>query len=634
MRLSCAWTPALVACLFAVWTSAHAQQAAPRPAAASAPAKKFPLVSTDECFKCHFTPAGNPAFDQSRDFCYIETAAIWEHQDKHRQALALLVTGAGRKLTERIIGAKLEDVLRFEIAPPDTAAPGVLSVHNVRFADPPQDPAAARALARHVATLKACFACHAPVEERVVGDRTRTTIENGVSCQACHGAGLAYEAPHQKPLWRLVAAEDKEREFGLRDLRNPVRRIELCASCHVGTLSRQWGLVGESSQRVVRHEWYALGHPPLPGLEFVTFAAQQPAHWRTVQEKLFRPEGFANYKSGADATDAQEFYDFVLRTDRVKLTGSYLAANPASYSPDPSRDMARAKDVLISGLGVLATYAQLVAALHAEAGDAGGPVASGPEFSAYDCTACHHELRSDFPTQTRVRRAGQPGRPPPAFWTLALARLGAAQARTDLEPAIAELEAAFAARPFGDPERMTAAGENLARQSWDAARLLATLPLDESAATELMTRLVHPEHDVDRDYHAARQYAWAIREVMKDLAGVPHRNYTLLAGPGIAQPPPALVPAPLVELLGGVRGAQVPAEHEEVRRRIDALFDRGEPAVPGAVNWHMPLRLRLPAGQQQQVIANLPEWLAAIATYQPEQFRAALAPLARAFPQP
>ena len=212
MRLSCAWTPALVACLFAVWTSAHAQQAAPRPAAASAPAKKFPLVSTDECFKCHFTPAGNPAFDQSRDFCYIETAAIWEHQDKHRQALALLVTGAGRKLTERIIGAKLEDVLRFEIAPPDTAAPGVLSVHNVRFADPPQDPAAARALARHVATLKACFACHAPVEERVVGDRTRTTIENGVSCQACHGEGLAYEAPHQKPR----ADEQDERERRLR----------------------------------------------------------------------------------------------------------------------------------------------------------------------------------------------------------------------------------------------------------------------------------------------------------------------------------------------------------------------------------------------------------------------------------
>src|SRR4030095_15688968 len=103
-----------------------------------------------------------------------------------------------------------------------------------------------------------------------------------------------------------------------------------------------------------------------------------------------------------------------------------------------------------------------------------------------------------------------------------------------------------------------------------------TQPLDGGAATQLLAKLAHPEHDVERDYHAARQYAWAIREVAKDRAGVPHRNYAIL-GEEFPRPLAALVPAPLVELLGGVQGARVPAEHEEVRRRIDAIFDRGEP---------------------------------------------------------
>lgn len=612
-------TKTAVATLLAV---ALALVARGRSAAQDSPQpKKFPLVSTDDCFKCHFTPAGNPAFAESRDFCHIETAGIWQQQDKHSQSLALLVTGEGRKLTERIVGVKLADVLRFDIVPPDATAPGTLAVHNVDFAQPPGGAARAE-YDRGVATLKQCFACHAPVGERVAGGDKRKTIENGVSCQACHGAGLAYEAVHQKPLWRLVKANDKEREFGLHDLRNPARRIELCASCHIGTRNHAWSFSGEPTERFVRHEWYALGHPPLPGLEFVTFAAQQPAHWRTVQEKLFRPEGFRYYRSGADSGDAKDFLDFVLRTDKLTLAESYLAANPGSFSADPAQDMARAKELLISGLGVLGTYAALVRDVHA--GEA-----AAPELGLYDCTACHHELRSDFPTEARVRRTGMPGRPPAAFWTLALARLGAAPAKIALEPAIAELDAAFSVRPFGDRERMHEAADALEKLCWAAANDLARQPLDRAAATKLLSQLVHPQHDVERDYHAARQYAWAIREVLKDLSGVPHRNYAIL-GDEFAKPPASFVPAPLVELLGGVQGASVPAEHEEVRRRIDALFDDG---LPAEVNWHMPLRLKLPAGQQQQVIANLPDWLQAIATYNPEFFRAKLAPIQKAYPE-
>jgi hypothetical protein len=588
---------------------------------------RFPLTSTDECFKCHFTPAANPAADpfaESRDFCNVEAAATWLADDKHRQSLALILTGPGRELTERIVGEKIETLLRFDLSPSDAAAPGALAVRNVRFADPPAEGEARNAYGRGVATLRQCFACHAPVEERQVGAAKRTTIENGVSCQACHGAGLAYEAPHQKPLWRLVKASDKETEFGLRDLRNPATRAALCASCHVGTKSQQWGLAGENVSRFVRHEWYAKGHPPLPGLEFVTFAAHQPAHWRTIQEKLLRPEGFRYYAAGADAADADEYLRFVLRTDRIRLAGSYREANPGSFSPEPERDMARAKEVLVSGLGTLGTYAALVR-------DAADDEGTWPDFALYDCGACHHELASNFPSATRVRRNLTPGRPPPAFWTFSLARLGAKQAEMDIEPDLADLDAAFSARPLGDRELVRSAADKLSIACTDASRALAAQPLDREAASALLTRLAHPQHDVERDYHAARQTAWAIREVLKDLAGVPHRNYALL-GPEIAPPPESIVPQPLVELLGGIRGARSAAEYEQLRARIDGLFDAA-PAANGEVNWHPPLRLRLPAGQRQQVLANLPAWLDAIAAYDPAFFQMKLKPIQAAFPQ-
>ena len=602
--------------LLLVATFAAAQEVRPR----------FPLTSTDECFKCHFTPAANPAADpfaQSRDFCNVEAAATWLAEDKHRQSLALILTGAGRELTERIIGEKIESLLRFDLVPPNPAAPGALAVRNVRFAEEPAEGDQRERYGRGIQTLRQCFACHAPVEERQAGAGQTSTIENGVSCQACHGPGLAYEAPHQKPLWRLVKASDKESEFGLRDLRSPARRAELCASCHVGTLSKEWGMAGEEVSRFVRHEWYALGHPPLPGLEFVTFAAQQPAHWRTIQEKLSQPGGFRYYAAGADAADADEYLRFVLRTDRIQLAGSYREANPGSFSPEPEKDMARAKEVLVSGLGTLGTYAALVR-------DASSDEEMWPDFALYDCGACHHELVSKFPSAVRVRRNLTPGRPPPAFWTLALARQGAQRAGSDLEPLLAELDAAFSARPLGDPELVRIAAEKLAVACQDASRALSAGPLDREAATALLVELAHPQHDVERDYHAARQYAWAIRECVKDLAGVPHRNYALL-DPAFA-PPAAVVPQSLVELLGGMRDVRSPAEFEQLRARIDGLFDDSAPA-PGMINWHQPLRLRLPAGQRQQVLANLPAWLEAIASYDPAYFQQKLKPIQAAFPQ-
>jgi hypothetical protein len=233
----------------------------------------------------------------------------------------------------------------------------------------------------------------------------------------------------------------------------------------------------------------------------------------------------------------------------------------------------------------------------------------------------------------RVRRSTTVGRPPAAFWTVALARLGAEQAgrlqpeqAATFGPALAEFEQAFAARPFGDPRALTAAGTKLRTICRSVSHALAPQPLDEPAAQAILLSLVQPQRDEDRDYHAARQTAWAVREVLKDLAGVPVRNYAL-AAPGDPRPPVKNLLPNLVRLLGGVEGAVVAADHEQVRVRIDRLFDGGR---PDDTLWHTPLRLRLPAGQQETIVGQLPAALAAISQYDGEQFRQKLAAIREA----
>lgn len=108
-----------------------------------------------------------------------------------------------------------------------------------------------------------CLDCHAfePPEEQVVGHLER---EQGISCEACHGPASGWLGPHTEEGWTTengVAA-------GLVDLSDPVRRGELCLSCHRG-----------EGERVVDHRLIAAGHPQLI-FELDNFSGDMPSHWR------------------------------------------------------------------------------------------------------------------------------------------------------------------------------------------------------------------------------------------------------------------------------------------------------------------------------------------------------------------
>ena len=544
------------------------------------------LTTTEECRRCHFTRPGEPPqFGMKDGFCEEVEATIWTEQDKHRQSLYLLVEGAGRELTNRILGFDLREILVIEPAanPQGKKAAELLAGVAFRPDIAPGD--------ERLVIARACVACHAPVAEpRIAGGGT--TLEYGVSCQACHGPARFYLDPHKeitRKVWRVVKPEAKEQLFGLRDLRNPVKRAELCSSCHVGSFADEWKADPADPPRFVKHEWYAKGHPPLPSLEFATFARYMPAHWRRIQEKPLTANAFAHCVDGpaADAIDRfvedlpmRVVKDRDVQTLKAELfAASYLSANRGSFpSEEPqvvAADRARTRDVLVSGATVLAAYADLLRKT---------PVELQRDFALFDCGACHHELRSRFPTDARVRRQLAPGRPPPAFWTQAIVRQGAGLDETPanaLDADFLALDQAFSRRPLGDWEAIPPAAEKLATDCRTLARSLVTLRLDDKTAGSLLDEFVLIADDEDRDYHAARQLAWAIRELLRDHLRIPYGDND---SPGA--------------------------------RSIDELFGGGP--------WKGPLRLQLPAGQEQTVTLNLSESLAAISKYDPAAFRAVL----------
>ena len=113
-----------------------------------------------------------------------------------------------------------------------------------------------------------CLDCHAltPPRGAVAG---RLEIEDGISCESCHGPASGWLEGHRSEGWGhadSVAA-------GMRDLRDPASRAGLCLGCHLGAPGRQ-----------VDHELIAAGHPELL-FELDNYTASLPPHWTPAGER-------------------------------------------------------------------------------------------------------------------------------------------------------------------------------------------------------------------------------------------------------------------------------------------------------------------------------------------------------------
>jgi hypothetical protein len=119
-----------------------------------------------------------------------------------------------------------------------------------------------------------CLDCHAdntPAANR--GDRFQ--LSDGVGCEACHGGS---------ELW-LSSHADKDTPHadnlakGLYPTEDPVRRAELCLSCHMGT-----------PERMITHRIMGAGHPRL-SFELDTFTWINP-HYEVDDDYIARKGDF------------------------------------------------------------------------------------------------------------------------------------------------------------------------------------------------------------------------------------------------------------------------------------------------------------------------------------------------------
>lgn len=109
---------------------------------------------------------------------------------------------------------------------------------------------------------KICLDCHA---DNVAAEKRgpQFVIEDGVGCEACHGAGSA--------AWMGLhiggASHDQNVANGLIPLENPVVRAEVCLKCHLG-----------DEGQFATHRIMGAGHPRI-SFEMDSFTEFQPAHF-------------------------------------------------------------------------------------------------------------------------------------------------------------------------------------------------------------------------------------------------------------------------------------------------------------------------------------------------------------------
>jgi hypothetical protein len=109
-----------------------------------------------------------------------------------------------------------------------------------------------------------CLNCHALNVRPEQRAQTFQTIEDGVSCESCHGPAVGWLGPHTLKNW----THEQSLKLGMYDTRDLAKRTERCLSCHLGT-----------EEKEVDHTMIAAGHPDLT-FQLESFSSAMPRHWK------------------------------------------------------------------------------------------------------------------------------------------------------------------------------------------------------------------------------------------------------------------------------------------------------------------------------------------------------------------
>jgi hypothetical protein len=390
-------------------------------------------LGANYCARCH-TDKGQ----DSNEYVLLNEYKTWHDKDKHSQAYQKLEGARAQRMGE---------LLKINVTKDDRCL-------NCHAANVPKD-------------LR-----YEPMDPN---DKRRFNIKDGVSCDACHGPSLKWIGPHSIDTWRKVPMEKKE-ALGMRDVRDPVKRSKLCISCHVGNVAEG---------KVVTHDMYAAGHPPLPSFEIANFSAEMPRHWRYQKEKSAAIQ---------------------------KL----LKVDPAEHE--------QTKLAVIGNAMALRATADLLAHQAKLGARAEESKPRWPELAQFDCYACHHELKTPSWRQERGY-TGRPGRPPMRTWPLSTALLAIHYADNGDRGELArqfnakrkELDGVLDARPFGKAADVVPAATDLVQSSEGLVSKLLKQKYDQAGSLRLLRHLTDLAAKGIPDYDAARQMAWTFKVIYGEL---------------------------------------------------------------------------------------------------------------------
>jgi hypothetical protein len=409
---------------------------------------KAKFYGPDSCAGCHSPPAKFPT-----DFVQLSEYETWFQKDKHSIAYKVLEEDRAQRMGKIL-----------NIAP--TKSDACLNCHAMNFPEDRQ------------------------------GDQF--SIKNGVTCDGCHGPAQHWFGEHTQKSWRLKPGVEKE-AMGMVDVRDPVKRTRMCLSCHLGNVEEG---------KVVTHEMYAAGHPPLPGVDVATFSRILPQHWRDLKDIPFlKSPKLEKLPKGVPDEEAL----------KAKLNDLYHLGSAA---------FEQTKMETISGLASFQESMLLVANI-AE-GKAGKLKVSWPELAQFDCYACHHELKTPSWRQERGY-SGPPGRPQLRPWPTVLVRLGIRHAAgadgrsfANLSGTFAtplkDLESALNSQPFGAAPAVAAKARKMAALTDDLLKEALAKKFDLASSRSLLYDLVSFKGPVIFDFDSARQISWAFQRISAEAS--------------------------------------------------------------------------------------------------------------------
>ncbi len=412
------------------------------------------LFTPDACSQCHSAgalraPSVFGGGDNAPRLVRFDEFNTWERADKHRRAFHALTNPRARSMARRL---KVADVSRER---------SCLACHSTGFTA--EDPAP---------EVSAAF----------------DTRAQGVGCTACHGPYKEWVQTHglsgsQLQNWRGLTQAEKRRDYGMTNLRDPATRAQLCLSCHLGS---------PTEGKLITHDMYAAGHPPLPGIEVAAFSEAMPPHWWKPEEvPLFQGHPEIRSRYAGDASPA-----------KLSLVGGLMSLREAvkllQYDAGRGMDRDRAD--------------------------------AWPDYARMDCYACHHELRTPGHKRWRQRRANTvsfdgmstklaAGHPRARLWSLPLVEAllagspgwgKQAEVRIELRESVHALLRAYSGGQFGDPEEVLAAARRVELAADRLLERIKATTFDDRMAAKSLDFLSGRLAEDSLDYDQTRVAVWAI----------------------------------------------------------------------------------------------------------------------------